>query len=103
MKNTLRCFFAVSLLSALPSLAEEEGFVSLFDGKTLNGWTSARELDGKTNAFTVNKEEKAMHIYAGCEADSKQGTDCLNTEKEFSHYILKLEYKWLENLSLIHI
>jgi len=95
MKKTLNSLLLVSLLSVLPSVAEE-GFVPLFDGESLSGWTSARELAGKPNAFSVNKEEKALHVYAGCEADSKQITDCLNTEAEFSHYILKLEYKWLD-------
>lgn len=96
MKNALCSLLAVGLVSALPCFAEEEGFVPLFDGKSLKGWTSARVLDGGETPFTVNAEDKTLHVYAGCEANSKQGTDCLNTEKEFSHYILKLEYKWLE-------
>jgi len=76
----------------------EEGFVSLFDGKTLDGWTSAHSTgEGDWGPYSVNEEEKAIHVYAGCEAGSEQKTDCLNTNKEFSHYILKLEYKWLEN------
>lgn len=75
----------------------EEGFKPLFDGKTLNGWTAARSKGaGDTGAYSVNLEEKAIHVYAGKEADSKQETDCLNTDTEYSHYILKLEYKWLE-------
>ena len=97
MKNKLRLFLLAGLLAASPAIAEEEeGFVPLFDGKTLNGWTSARALDGKETPFSVNEEEKALHVYAGCEANSKRITDCLNTEKEYSHFILKLEYKWLE-------
>ena len=76
----------------------EEGFVSLFDGKTLDGWTSAHSTgEGDWGPYSVNEEEKAIHVYAGCEANSKQTTDCLNTNKKYSHYILKLEYKWLEN------
>ena len=94
--ENLRPILVASLCAILPSLAEEEeGFVPLFDGKSLNGWTSARVLAGGETPFIVNEEEKALHVYAGCEADSKQITDCLNTEKEFSHFILKLEYKWL--------
>ncbi|MGJ8725885.1 MAG: 3-keto-disaccharide hydrolase [Roseibacillus sp.] len=96
MKKPLHALLAVSLFSAFPSFAEEEGFVPLFDGKTLNGWTSARVLAGEESAYTVNEEEKAIHVYAGKEADSKQKTDCLNTETEFSHFILKLDYKWLD-------
>ena len=75
----------------------EEGFISLFDGKTLEGWTSARSSGaGDWGPYSVNEQEQAIHVYAGCEANSKQKTDCLNTNQEFSHYILKLEYKWLE-------
>ena len=96
MKKLLRSLLAVSLLAPLPSLAEEEGFVPLFNGESLEGWTSARVLAGEESAFSVNKEDKTIHVYAGCEADSRQETDCLNTEAEFSHYILKMEYKWLE-------
>ena len=90
--KTLACTaFSLSSLTA-----DEEGFVPLFDGKSLEGWTSARsEGDGDWGAFSVNKEEKAIHVYAGQKADSKQNTDCLNTVKQYSHYILKLEYKWL--------
>lgn len=76
----------------------EEGFTPLFDGKTLNGWTSARSTSaGDTGPYSVNLEEKAIHVYAGKEADSPQNSDCLNTDTEYSHYILKLEYKWLDN------
>jgi len=75
----------------------EEGFVSLFDGKTLDGWKSARSSgEGDWGPFSVNEQEQAIHVYAESEADSEQKTDCLNTTKEFSHYILKLEYKWME-------
>ena len=84
--------------AGLLSAEDEEGFVPLFDGETLEGWTAARSKgDGDWGAFSVNKEEKAIHVYAGQEHGSKQNTDCLNTDKEYSHYILKMEYKWLES------
>ena len=76
---------------------DEEGFTALFDGKSLTGWTSARSKnEDQSGIFSVNEEEKAIHAYAGREAGSRQGTDCLVSEKEFSHFILKIEYKWLE-------
>ncbi|MDB4740191.1 DUF1080 domain-containing protein [Akkermansiaceae bacterium] len=94
MRKTLSSLLAAGLLAVLPSHAEE-GFVPLFDGKSLDNWTSARALAGGESAYSVNEAEKAIHVYAGKEADSKQETDCLNTKLEFSHFILKLEYKWL--------
>lgn len=85
-------------LAATALYAGEEGFVPLFDGKTLEGWTAARsEGPGDWGAFSVNAEEKAIHVYAGREPDSKQKTDCLILDTEYSHFILKLEYKWLES------
>jgi hypothetical protein len=69
--------------------------VPLFDGKTLNGWMAAKSTaEENWGDFTVNEAEKAIHVYAGKEEGSKQVDNCLNTEKEYSHYILKLEYKW---------
>ncbi|MGJ8656817.1 MAG: 3-keto-disaccharide hydrolase [Akkermansiaceae bacterium] len=87
--------FAVSSLSA-DEKADAEGFVPLFDGKSLKGWTAAKST-GENNwgAFSVNEKEKAIHAYAGEKPDSKQKSDCLNSEAEFSHFILKVEYKWL--------
>ncbi len=97
MKNALCSLLAVGLVSSLPSFAGEDGFVPLFDGKSLQGWTSARVLAGGETPFTVNAGDKTLHVYAGCEANSKQETDCLVSGKEFSHFVLKLEYKWLDN------
>lgn len=82
-----------------PSLsADEQGFTPLFDGKTLNGWQSSlsKNVDD-LGPFSVNEKEKAIHVYAGKKNGSEQASDCLVSKKEYSHYILKLEYKWLEN------
>jgi len=77
-------------------LETQEGFVSLLDGKTLKGWTSARSQDEDDwGPFTFDKNEQAIHVYAGEEADSEQPSDVLNTVKQYSHYILKLEYRWM--------
>jgi beta-xylosidase len=83
--------FVIGLL-AHPVFAGD-GFVPLFDGKTLDDWFTTRSTD----SFSVNKEEKAIHTYAGKEHGSEQLPDCLVTKKQYSHYILRLEYKWLEN------
>ena len=91
------CCVAFSVSTAFCQ-QKEEGFVPLFNGKDLEGWTSARTTgEGDFGPFSVNEKEKAIHVYAGKEDGSKQKTDCLNTKKEYSHYVLKLEYKWLEN------
>ncbi|MFK7851793.1 MAG: DUF1080 domain-containing protein [Akkermansiaceae bacterium] len=78
-------------------LNAEQGFEPLFNGKDLSGWHSMAEKNVKgTGVFFVDQEEKSIRPYAGEEANSEQDIDCLHTEKEFSHFILKLEYKWLD-------
>ncbi len=96
MKNRTSLPLILALLTPLLFAEEETGFAPLFDGKSLKGWKSARSTgEGDWGPFSVNETDKAIHVYAGQEADSKQISDCLNTEKEYSHYILKLEYRWL--------
>ena len=71
--------------------------VTLAGGESLQGWASARsKTDGDWGAFSVNEAEQAIHVYAGREPGSKQTTDCLTSDREFSHYDLKLEYRWLD-------
>lgn len=57
---------------------KEEGFVSLFDGKSLNGWV------GATNGYLV---EDGQII-----CDPKGGGN-LFTEEEYQDFILRLEFK----------
>jgi len=96
--NILKKLLLVVVLTIFCApLQAEEGFKPLFNGKNLNGWKSVKDEKAKgSGAFSVNKSEKAIHVYADRDAGSKQAIDCLYTKKEYSHYILKLEYKWLE-------
>lgn len=67
---------------AMAALAEpESGFVSLFDGKTLNGWTLAA------------KHGKGYGVTNGVIYCAEGGGGNLFTEKEFSDFILRLQYK----------
>jgi hypothetical protein len=64
-------------LAASPTLAaDEEGFVSLFDGKTLNGWI------GATDGYVVRD--------GAIVCDEKKGGN-LFTEKEYANFVLRLE------------
>lgn len=71
------------VLLALPAivLGQEDGFVSLFDGKTLTGWK------GSVNGYVV--EEGAISC-------KPQGGGFLYTEKEYSDFHLKLEFRLTE-------
>lgn len=90
------CFLLLWTSSAMSQ--DEEGFVPLFNGENLEGWTAARSSgEGDTGAFSINQAESAIHVYAGEEPNSEQKTDCLVSDQQFSHFVLKLEYKWLEN------
>ena len=98
MKFILKAMALLTVSISSVSFGQEEGFTPLFDGKTLDGWMAARSKgEGDWANFSVNEAEQAIHAYAGQEAGSKQNTDCLVSTKQFSHYILKLEYKWLES------
>lgn len=98
MKSTIALSFCCLLLSGSVGFCQDDGFVPLFNGTDLEGWTSARSTgEGDWGPFSVNSKEKAIHVYANEEPNSKQATDCLNTNLQYSHFVLKLEYKWLEN------
>jgi hypothetical protein len=69
------------VLLALPLLGAEEGFVSLFDGKTLNGW------------FIVNKMGPGFLVRDGMIVCPFEGGQKLMTQKEYANFVLRLEYK----------
>ena len=98
----MNCFFTSTLCSVIAfgsfAIAQEDSFNPLFNGKDLSGWNSARSTgEADWGAFSVNDEENAIHVYAGKEPNSEQPTDYLYTDQQYSHFVLKLEYKWLEN------
>jgi hypothetical protein len=79
------------------SLSADEGFKPIFDGKTLKGWKTAHSKgEGDWGPFRIDGKEKAIHVYKGEKQGSEQESDCLYTEKEYSKFILRMEYKWLD-------
>jgi hypothetical protein len=74
--------FVIGLVAAV-AFAAEPGFVSLFDGKTLNGWT----LVGKS------ANERGYIVENGSIICPLDGGGNLLTEKEFANFILRLEFK----------
>lgn len=84
MKQMLLSCCAV-LIAGTASLAQnvEEGFVSLFDGKTLNGW----ERRGGQAAYAV--EDGTI---AGRAHDARHNT-FLCTQRPYGDFILRLEFK----------
>src|SRR6266480_515872 len=88
MKTMRSKYFLVSvtaltagILSGCVSTQNEAGFVSLFDGKSLNGW----KLVGKTgDGYGV----KDGVIYC-----ARGGGGNLLSDKEYADFILRLEFK----------
>jgi hypothetical protein len=80
MKNMKTALF-LFCLSGLVVTAEETGFISLFDGETLNGWTLVRRTG---RGYVV--ENHALV----CPAD---GGGNLFTQKEYSNFVLRFEFR----------
>lgn len=86
MRRTLNIIMAVALsspLAAAPALAQqaEPGFVSLFDGKTLDGWT------------LVGKRGEGYGVKDGVIYCAAGGGGKLMTEKQYSNFVLRFEFK----------
>ncbi|HEV3164222.1 MAG TPA: DUF1080 domain-containing protein [Isosphaeraceae bacterium] len=69
-------FLAIALVGAA-----DENYVSLFDGKTTQGWTP---IEGKPDNWLVKD---------GLLVTKGEGGGWLSTEKTYSNFILKLEYR----------
>lgn len=77
----MKCFLSILLLvaaSPLVAAEPESGFVSLFDGKSLAGWTTA------PGAYTV--EDGAIVCVAGSKGN-------LLSEKEYTDFTLRFDFK----------
>ena len=86
MRRTMTFVLAAGLLAAMPSTPTvaqqaEPGFVSIFDGKTLNGWTLVR---GRGDGYGV----KDGVLFC---ADGGGGN--LLTEKQYSDFVLRFEFR----------
>lgn len=77
--------FLLAFLLLLPLSAAEDGFVSLFDGKTLDGW------------FLVNKMGPGFLVRDGMIVCPYEGGQKLMTNKEYANFVLRMEYKLQED------
>ncbi len=90
---SLRGFMALIVFAGLglaaPAWADEEGFISLFDGKSLDGWTqrggeAKYSVDGDTIVGTTVP---------------KTSNSFLCTNKNYENFILEVEFKVDETLN----
>ena len=87
-----------SIYSAPAQSAPDTGWTSLFNGKNLDGWEI--QLRGQAKKADPNKlvqiENGALHFYKDAAADSQQPFGYIATRQAYSHYRLRLEFKWGE-------
>ena len=72
---------ALALLTACVSTHHESGFVSLFDGKTLNGWS------------LIEKKGPGYFVKDGVIVCPENGGGDLFTDKDYSDFVLRLDFK----------
>ncbi len=71
--------------------AQETGFTSLFNGKDLTGWVYG------TRRGAPNKSGKGYQVENGVLFTTKDDGGNLFTEKEYSNFVLRFEFKLTEN------
>ena len=85
-------WMTVALLVPSASPAADDGFVSLFDGKTLNGWTVcclAKDAGLGAKAWTVDRGT----ILANTMGHKEQFYIWLTTNKEYGDFVLRLRFQ----------
>ncbi len=77
-------FLALLLLPLALHSADDDGFVPLFDGKTLDGWVNVN-----TAADTWSVRDGLLHC-------TGQPTGALRTPRQYENFILELEWRHLK-------
>ena len=70
----------------------EEGFTRLFNGKDLTGWVYGQRANG-----AENKSGKGYQIENGVLFSTKEDGGNLYTEKEYSDFVFRFDFKLTEN------
>ncbi len=81
MKTSFTMTVAVLIVSFASAAGAEKGFVTLFDGKTLNGWTL---VGGHGSGYVVKD---------GVLVCPKEGGGNLFTQKEYSNFAFRFEFR----------
>lgn len=87
MRTTMSIFLAAAVavaFSPAPAVAQttpEAGFVSLFDGRTLDGWT------------VIGKRGEGYGVKDGVIFCAEGGGGKLMTEKQYDDFVLRFEFK----------
>ncbi|MBT5901210.1 MAG: DUF1080 domain-containing protein, partial [Opitutaceae bacterium] len=93
--------FGFTIASSVITSAEDEDWIDLFDGKSLEGWVANLGKRGDGNSqklediFPVN--DGTIHVYKDAPNRTKQFNANLRTKDSFSRFRLQVEYRWLDN------
>jgi hypothetical protein len=99
--SSLACF-ALSLTAAIAAPKTDDGFVSLFNGKNLDGWTlKTRGNDAELAKKLFAVEDGVIHVFNKDFPDNyelntggNKSHAMMFTEKKYTRYIFPFEYKW---------
>jgi hypothetical protein len=86
---------ALALMPLHPDAAaqnDEKGFTRLFNGKDLTGWVYGKRANG-----AENKSGKGYQIENGVLYSTKEDGGNLYTEKEYSDFVFRFDFKLTEN------
>jgi 3-keto-disaccharide hydrolase len=89
-----RAFHLAALILAVAGLGlgQDAGFTALFNGKDLTGW-----IYGVRGNGAENKNGKGYQVEDGVLFTTKEDGGNLYTEKEYSDFVLRFEFKLTEN------
>ena len=75
---------------------KEDVWTPLFNGKDLKGWYTFLQKHGKNSDpdRVITIEDNAIHLYKHAEDKSNVVMVYIGTEKEYSDYHLRFDYKW---------
>ena len=76
----------------------EEGFVSMFNGENLDGWYTILQEHGRNSDpdKIITIENGLLHIYKHAKDGDRVKMGYIATDKEYSHYHMKVDIKWGE-------
>ncbi len=90
--------FVLAIVFAFPLFAQkpEALWTPLFNGKDFSGWYiisgQGKRNEDPNHLFQIH--DGMVHMYKDAEAGNKQPHGYIVTEKEYSNYHLRFQYKW---------
>ena len=92
--SLLMVFGAMSIqaqkMNTLTAKEKKDGWLLLFDGKTMDGWRKCNSNEMATNWLI---DDQSMKVCQGQRAGSGQGGDILFGTKKFSNFELSIDWK----------